>query len=280
MRYYTKKRTFRAPTTKRKKTKGLLCFNRCHKKIYTHSDRTQHVCHDSVNYIWNILTNNKESYKQVYSIDDFKHTLFNTNRDMVYLVDIDFNDIDRELRYKPITIFNLHTLLIERKANKYKIYQSYVLKYTIHEWLNGILNKKSHCRSNYSFIEKYNNVLKHKNITKQIRTDLTKNKDMYIELNNNNKSLNKYYYRCVNEFGGNNCISKSTMSRFLDLLQNFINAFNSYDVKKGNSYARRLFGWDILTDNIDTEEQTYVSDVPHNMRLNVQSRSYHCNKLI
>lgn len=278
MKYYTKKRKFRKPVSKPKKSKRLKCYSNCHKKIYTHSDRRQQVCHESVNYIWDILTNNKYNIfsRKRYNIRDFKHDLFNKNKDMVYLIDIDFSDIDRELKRKNISIFNLHTFLIERKNNKYKIYQSYVLKYTIHEWINGILNKKSDCRTDYSFINKYNSTIRNKNISNDLYNDLIKNKNLYIELNNNNNNLYKHYYRCVKEFGGNNCISKSTMSKFLDLLENFMNAFNNYDVKLGNSYARKLFGWDILTINKDSEEQTYVSQVKHNMHIKVQSSKYGC----
>lgn len=281
MKYHTKKRPYKPPGSKPKKSKKLLCFNKCHKKIYSHSDRRQQVCHESVNYIWDILTNktpvsNRDAI--FYKISDFRDLLFRTKDDSIFLIDIDFNDIDREYNNKKkyVETFNLHTFLIEKRKNKYKIYQSYVLKYTMHEWLHGILNKESTCRTDYSFIDKYDLSKKPSHFSNKLYIEILKDKAMYKELNNNNKNLFKHFNSCVKEFGGNNCISKSTVSRFLDLLQNFFNAFNNRNIKKGNYYSRKIFGWDILTDNEKTEEQTYVSPIKHNIRIKVQSSKILC----
>lgn len=257
------KRKYYTLFKKSKKSKKIYCKDNCYKKIYKHSDRIKYVCHWSINYIWKILTNNAPNNlwdRKTLNIKKLKTLIFTGKEKCIYAIDIAYTDSNHD--------YDIHTFLIERNKNKYKIYQSYIIKYTMQEWLNGKLNKNSKCRENYS----------HLSPTK-LSTFSIKDQTEIKEITNNNKNLFRYFPICVKEFGGNNCISKSKLNRFLNLLNNFLKMFGEHNITKTNMYSRQIFGWDGFTDNKDTEEQTYIPPTSKNIRLLVNSHDVICERL-
>jgi hypothetical protein len=129
-------------------------------------------------------------------------------------------------------INKFHTFLIEKIKDIYKIYQSYVGKYTINEWITGKLNN-----------------------------EVLKTYDTYIydsaihKLNDDNKEFPLLFEKTVKNFGGENCLPKEKMNEFLELLSDILKKISNYneesnkDITEINNISKKIFGPKLLVDH-------------------------------
>ena len=121
--------------------------------------------------------------------------------------------------------------MLEKVNNMYKIYQSFVAKYTIKEWLNGKLTK---------------DVLKDFELFKFL-----KESDEYkigLAFNNDNNEFEKQFKQTVNNFGGPNCIPTEQVEKFLNLLSEMLIKIKNYTdsnkntINQINDISKQIFG--------------------------------------
>ena len=216
-------------------TNKIECTDKCYDRIYNEKcDFKTKTCHQEVKYIWKILTNtdlNSTTYRD-YTPDNFadlKNLILLTNSSSVYHIDLVCALWDNDIRRESFTA--LHTLIIEKVKNKYKIYQSYVGKYTIKEWLNGKLNQDVLQMFDLDGIDKSNKLYQ-----------------ILKSANEDNLELIKQFKYTVGNFGGPNCLPKEQIKKFLDLLTLMLNTIHNFTIRKIdtikqiNDISKQLFG--------------------------------------
>jgi chemotaxis protein histidine kinase CheA len=229
-------------------TNKIDCTGECYNKIYNPKcDLTTETCHEDVIYIWNILTDTdlkSTVYTDYYPVyfNDLKDSILSADRNSVYHIDLVCNLGDgRDVRI-------LHTLIIEKFNSMYKIYQSYVNKYTINEWLNGELNNAAGGADRAAAGDWLAATARERRsdaVVKKLSPDQVKRIHIIKRLNDDNLELIEQFKSTVGDFGGPNCLPEGQIKKFLDLLILMLNKIHNLPpspTKEINDISKQLFG--------------------------------------
>jgi hypothetical protein len=247
-----------------------ICVDECYELIYNPRCEIGKTCHGSVKYVWNILTDmeldktsirvyfpdNHENISHL-KFEQLKKEILEENSNKVYHIDLGCELKDGKISF--------HTFLIEKIEDIYKIYQSYVAKYTMNEWLTGKLNNE--VLKTYDVLVPTNN--KYYNILKQ--------------LNDDNNEFPQLFEETVKNFGGENCLPKEKINEFLELLSDILKKISNYneesnnDITEINNISKKIFGPKLLVDDIEMHNFVgYKLSKPNSAFLDVKSAEITC----
>jgi hypothetical protein len=222
------------------------CVDACYARIYEDTNTVQDICHESIHYIWDILTDRGKKEQHNYSIDDIDSLIegiLEKPQYELYSIDI-VAQVTTD--YPAFQATKVHTFLIEQNFDKYKIYQSYAGKYTIGEWLNGKLDHHSSC-NRLELDETIKNIFYNKTLFDQLDSKMKLTVTSAIFLNENNIKLLDQFPKVVHDFGGENCITQENMRAFLTLFEELLFKISEYDLVGANSISENIFGTEMFT---------------------------------
>jgi hypothetical protein len=203
----------------------------------TLESRINEVCSESSKRVFNLLTSR--------SIDILPH--YNSN-DLNFMYNIGTKSLIHNIYHISLHIDKVeaHSFVIEVKSNEYKVYQSFVNKYSLYEWFFGF-SKNHTCRDDQSLYKK----------------------DQF------NKAYKKY--------GGVDYFNTANPDTFMKQLNDYLISCKNNILDDKNKLSNELFGVSQWTtdefERIANEHTMYLhnNDVPTKVSLTYVSSLYNCN---